>query len=274
MIPFTPSRILKTTHNRTGTTTAANGIMMSSTDHRDLLSRSQTMEKELEKKEKRIENLQKELQSVRSALANDQRNHRSVVGTVDKMSTERTNLIHELSKCREYIGKMEAQMSRLGDAKQLVDQLGKQQEHVDDLRRQVDRTSTELFDKNDSIKSLTREVDALQRTLEIQKRYDSNDTVADDDNNAYNTIRSLTYELGRKQSDAHSLALTLAETTSRLDEVKVALRDITNAKKQCEKELSRYLITTTTTHDLFSLRVCIPLILMRPPTIHPSFIHY
>ena len=215
---------------------------MSSTDHRDLLARTQMLEKELERKDQRNENLQKELTTLRSTYANDQRSHRVVASTIDKINTERTNLIHELSKCREYIGKMEAQMTRLGDAKQLVDQLGKQQEHIDDLRSEVDRTSAELSEKNDCITSLRREVDTLQRTLEVQKRYDHKDS---GDDNAYNTIRSITLELGRKQADAHGLALTLAETTARVDELKVALRDITVVKKQGEKDLSRYQTITS-----------------------------
>ena len=236
---------------------------------RDLKGRVANIEAELDRKESRCNNLTQELTSVRAEYANMQREHRIVSGTFERLNAEREKLTADLTKCRDHILKLETQLTRLSDSQQLLDHLGRQQEHIDGLQGTVERQKEELAERDEAIKALKRDVDSLHRTLDIQMRFDGHGDGTDTTGNgngvanghrigATNTsqlnvsagnntsafvqverekMRSLYYELGKRQADAHSLALTLADNTAEADELQQSLRHALSAKFQVEVEL-------------------------------------
>ena len=221
---------------------------------RDLSARIDTLEKELERKEWRNENLSKELQNLRTTYANQQREQRIVAGTFERLNTERTTLTNDLTKCRDHNVNLEMQLTRLSDSQQLLEHLGRQQQHIDGLQSQLDKSKVAMGEKEEIVKTLKRDVDALHRTLDVQMRYESPNNGGGTNTSNLNLsgiainastfvqidrekMRSLYYELGKRQADAHSLALTLADSTSEVDELKQNLRDASTAKFQVDMEL-------------------------------------
>ena len=140
---------------------------------RDLSARIDTLEKELERKEWRNENLSKELQNLRTTYANQQREQRIVAGTFERLNTERTTLTNDLTKCRDHNVNLEMQLTRLSDSQQLLEHLGRQQQHIDGLQSQLDKSKVAMGEKEEIVKTLKRDVDALHRTLDVQMRYES-----------------------------------------------------------------------------------------------------
>ena len=238
---------------------------------RDLKGQVANLEAELERREGRCTNLTTELTTLRAAYANMQREHRIVSGTFERLNTEREKLTSDLTKCRDHILKLETQLTRLSDSQQLLDHLGRQQEHIDGLQTSVERQKEELAERDEAIKALKRDVDSLHRTLDIQMRFDGhgddaadapgsgnkaanghrsgaastshlNTSAAGNNTSAFvqverEKMRSLYYELGKRQADAHSLALTLADNTAEADELQQSLRHALSAKFQVEVEL-------------------------------------
>ena len=221
---------------------------------RDLTARIDTLEKELERKEWRNDNLSKELQTLRTTYANQQREQRIVAGTFERLNTERTTLTNDLTKCRDHIVNLEMQLTRLSDSQQLLEHLGRQQQHIDGLQSQLDKSKVAMGEKEEIIKTLKRDVDALHRTLDVQMRYETPNHGGGTNTSNLNLsgiamnsstfvqidrekMRALYYELGKRQADAHSLALTLADSTSEVDELKQNLRDASTAKFQVDVEL-------------------------------------
>ena len=221
---------------------------------RDLTARIDTLEKELERKEWRNDNLSKELQTLRTTYANQQREQRIVAGTFERLNTERTTLTNDLTKCRDHIVNLEMQLTRLSDSQQLLEHLGRQQQHIDGLQSQLDKSKVAMGEKEEIIKTLKRDVDALHRTLDVQMRYETPNHGGGTNTSNLNLsgiamnsstfvqidrekMRALYYELGKRQADAHSLALTLADSTSEVDELKQNLRDASTAKFQVDVDL-------------------------------------
>lgn len=160
-----------------------------------------------------------------------------MTGTFEKLNSERICLSNDSIKSREHITKLEAQLLRLGDSQQLLDHLGKQQLHIDLLQTKFEKSEAANILKDERIKSFEKELDVLNRAFDIQDRYEtprSGDRGTNNHRQGAGTsaiqverekMRSLYYELGKRQADAHSLTLTLADSSLEIDHLKSNLKE-------------------------------------------------
>jgi hypothetical protein len=165
------------------------------------------------------------------------REHRIVTGTFEKLNSERISLSNESIKSREHITKLEAQLLRLGDSQLLLDHLSKQQLYIDSLQIKVEKSEAANILKDERIKSFEKELDILNRAFDIQDRYETPRSGDRGNNNHRQGVgtsaiqverekmRSLYYELGKRQADAHSLTLTLADSSLEIDYLKSNLKE-------------------------------------------------
>lgn len=118
----------------------------------------------------------------------------------------------------------------MGDSQLLLDHLGKQQDHIDTLQGRLTEAQGACILKDEIIKSHAKELDTLHRAFDIQDRYEASSSGYR--GNSVNAIqverekmRSLYYELGKRQTDAHSLTLTLADSSVEIDRLKQCLKE-------------------------------------------------
>ena len=156
------------------------------------------------------------------------------------MSTERANLSNHAIKSKEHIAKMEIKLARLGDSQLLLDHVDKQQQTLDSLQEHLNKSEGSLILKDDIIKSLEKELDTLHRAFDVQDRYEK--PIMNSGNVGTNGIyverekmRSLYYELGKRQSNAHSLTLSLADSSIEISQLKQALKDAALLKLKMEE---------------------------------------
>ena len=135
---------------------------------------------------------------------------------------------------------MEIKLARLGDSQLLLDHVGIQQQTIDNLQEHLNKSEGSLILKDDIIKSLERELDTLHRAFDVQDHYEK--PIINGRNLGTSGIyverekmRSLYYELGKRQSNAHSLTLSLADSSIEITHLKQALKDATLIKQKMQE---------------------------------------
>lgn len=172
-----------------------------------------------------------------------QREHRMLLGTFDKLNAERSFLSNDFTKSKEYISRLENQIARLSDSQLLLDHTSKLQQTIDSLQMKLERSQGSLSAKDGLLKSVEKELDTLHRAFDIQGRYElprSNGHVistgamqVDRDK-----MKSLYYELGKRQSDAHSLTLVVADSSIEISHLKQCLSDAEDTEKTARVEMA------------------------------------
>ena len=136
---------------------------------------------------------------------------------------------------------MEVKLARLGDSQQLLDHVEKQQQIIHNLQGQLNKSEGSVFLKDDIIKSLEKELDTLHRAFDVQDRYETPRSSGNIGTSGIyierEKMRSLYYELGKRQSDAHSLTLSLADSSIEIIELKQTLKDAALIKIKTEESV-------------------------------------
>ena len=162
-----------------------------------------------------------------------------MTGTFEKLNSERSSLFNESIKLKEHIAKMEVQLARLSDSQVLLDHMGRQQQIIDNLQGKLDKSQSSLVLKDDVIKSLEKELDTLHRAFDVQDRYETPRSSVNTSTSSIQVdrekMRSLYYELGKRQSDAHSLTLTLADSSIEMGKLKQNVKELLALKAQMEE---------------------------------------
>lgn len=172
-----------------------------------------------------------------------QREHRMLLGSFDKLNAERSFYSNDFAKSKDHIARLENQIARLSDSQLLLDHTSKQQQTIDALQIKLEKSQGSLSAKDGILKSLEKELDTLHRAFDIQDRYESPRSSghvmsagaiqADRDK-----MKSLYYELGKRQSDAHSLTLVVADSSIEISHLKQCLLDAENAEKTARVEIA------------------------------------
>jgi hypothetical protein len=202
-----------------------------------------------------------EMQGMRNQHATQQRELRILSGTFEKCNNERQRMTNELARTKEYSEKLELQLARLGDLSSLTKQLDEVHSNNHNLLIENKDIKNMLDTRDIKIKKLERELEAFHRSVELQTEYEIRQN--DNNNSGLGTpaatnvggsnsevsLRSLYYELGKRQTDAHSLALALATANNELKNMQlqvkqtkidatIAIKDRDNLHDHC-RELTK-----------------------------------
>ena len=221
---------------------------VSASDTRDLLKELDTLRRELDRKETRNANLTAELQGLRTSFSTQQREVRMLSGTFEKINADRQRLSNELVQCKEYKDKLEVQLTRLGDVHHLASHTERLQSDKEQLEMEVGNFRSLLAARDDRIKALERDLEVFHRSLEVQAQYEgsmfsrsTNGGMASSSSASVGggreTLKSLYYELGKRQTDAHSLAISLASSNQELVGIRDSLREAVEARAEALADL-------------------------------------
>ena len=223
---------------RPGAMTSVNKTSSSSTlkdkDIRKLNNNNDILRKELLRKDTRIESLQKEISTIRTSYSNQQRELRLLTSTYEKINNERTIMINDLIRAKEYINKLELQLTKYSDNINISIHANTLSNKVDELSNELKKSNIIINDKNNNIESLERELEVLKRSFDIQSEYEK----SLEKNGSRETLRSLFFEIGKKQTDAHSLALSLSELNEQKQNLNNDYNNLLLLKDELEKELN------------------------------------
>jgi len=179
----------------------------------DHLKETEKLRRELDRKETRNVAMTSEMQNLRMLQSTQERELRLLAGTFEKCNNERQRLANECSRSKEYIDRIELQLARLGNMQHLTTQLDELHNDNDSLNARLTEASHTVKAREERIRVLEKEVEAYERSMQLQTDYEGRRQGGGGDSSNAN-MRSLYYELGKRQTDAHSLALALAESSS------------------------------------------------------------
>ena len=170
-----------------------------------------------------------------------------ITATFDKLNYERSLNLADGAKFKDHIAKLESQITRLSDSQLLLDHVDKLQHVVDTMQLKLDKFRISAVAKDETVEALEKELDTLHRAFDIQDRYDSKHA-GDSSGSAIvlqaerDKMKSLYYELGKRQSDAHSLTLTLADKSLETNAIKETLMEALHSKEQMKKQQGEFQI--------------------------------
>lgn len=232
-----------------GTTVASSTASLAI--ERNLRLENDTLRKELARKDSRNDNLTKEMQVLRTSNSNMSRELKILTSTFDKINHDRHTVSNELSKSKEYVEKLEHQLSRLNDSVHMSNQVDALSKYNSQLKSELDQHNKKLNYRDDRIKVLEKEIDVLHRTFEIQRDYEGGDPYCRGGGScgcncctkggegSKEKLRSLYYELGKRQTENHTIALSLAESHKEIELLKLDIKNINSTKVELDKECHR-----------------------------------
>ena len=164
-----------------------------------------------------------------------------ITATFDKLNYERSVSLADCAKFKDQIAKLEGHIDRLSDSQLLLDHIDKQQHVVDTMQYKLDKFRISAVAKDETVNVLEKELDTLHRAFDVQDRYESQYCVSSSGSANViqaerDKIKSLYYELGKRQSDAHSLTLSLADKSVAMNTMKNSLKEAVNCQDQTKKQ--------------------------------------
>jgi chromosome segregation ATPase len=201
------------------------------TEMRDMQANLEGLRREVERKDVRNASLAKELASIRNIATSQEREVKILRDMYDKLGQEKTSADRELNRRKEKEAKLEMQLSRMSDAHAILTNNQELRAEVEELRKIDAHRKQRLAVSEETQANLQREVEIMHRTFNLEKKYDGDGPssgsrgggVVKGVSNSREVMRNLYYELGKRQTEAHGTALSLAEATNNL---KKALRKI------------------------------------------------
>ena len=206
--------------------------------YRNYVKDVERLRKELDRKDARNANIAQEMQQLRTAHSNQQRELRILSGTFEKCNNERLRFQADLLRTKEYTDKLELQLSRLGDSVALVQTVDKLQLTNEHYASELSNLKGVLAFKEEKFIKMEKELEAYERAMEIQRKFESEGGAAGCGDGGEAGLRSLYYELGKRQTDAHSLAISLAGTNKELKDAKDAMEKAQTAAKEMERQVT------------------------------------
>ena len=125
----------------------------------------------------------------------------------EKVSTEKHSLERELTQAKGYVKKLETCLERLEDPQKMIDHASELQIHLESTRIELVQSYATLQDREEHIANLQVEIDVLQRTLDVKADFEGKTNLGI----GKEAMRSLYFELGKRQADSQSLAVSLAQ---------------------------------------------------------------
>ena len=170
-----------------------------------------------------------------------------ITATFDKLNYERSLNLADCAKFKDQIAKLESHIGRLSDSQLLLDHVDKQQHVVDSMQFKLDKFRISAVAKDETVKALEKELDTLHRAFDIQDRYESRHAGESSGSATVlqaerDKMKSLYYELGKRQSDVHSLTLSLADKSLETNAIKETLKEAVNSKQQMKKQQGEFQI--------------------------------
>eukprot|EP01032_Pedospumella_encystans_P021243 gene21243-24107_t len=206
------------------------------TESRDLKSQCDQLRKELERKDLRNQKTSKEMQQVRSSFADLQRELRMTTSTIDKIKSERVQFENEVIELRSKNQLLSRKLKTANDPQGLIDQISRDKQSQVFLEENIVNLKGELSLREQKIEALTRELVIAHRSIEVQSKYENLTSTQSSVSNSREIMRTLYFDMGKKQADLHSVTLALADVTHRASALEDSLSQALHVKDDTLRE--------------------------------------
>ena len=191
--------------------------------------------KDIEQKEKKLHRMNKEVQTIRNDYASQSRELKMLKNVFEKIIAEKAHVNSELNMSKQYNRKLEACLERLEDPQKMIDEISDLHNRLEVHTEELEQSNRSLKNRDDTITELQQDIEILKRTLDVKTEHESKQ------NNGIGkeAMRSLYFELGKRQADSHALSLSLSECNQNLNTYKAKTEELGEEIKRLSEKLDR-----------------------------------
>jgi chromosome segregation ATPase len=196
---------------------------------RDYREQCEQLRKELERKEQRNEKMTKEMQSIRSSYADLQREMRLTVSTIDKIKSEGKQFEEQANDLKAKNQVLTRKLQTANDPSELLNQINKDRKDQLFLNDNIVNLRGELGLRENKIVALQHELVIAHQALGAQSKYEH--LMQPNATNNREVMRTLYFDMGKKQADLHAVTLALADVSQKLERTETVLTQTTQIKE-------------------------------------------
>lgn len=192
----------------------------SSPDIRILRDQLDHLYKENEKKDARADNLSRELVAMRTSFSNQQRELRLLSNSFDRIKSENEQLGNQLAKSNQLNDVLKHLPSSGKSIKELSKLLSSTKLDHNAMLNELEQKNGIIAEKDNKIAAIERELEIAHRAINIQNKAEMGGNLS----NSKEIMRSLYFDLGKKQTDLHNITLELADNNKLVKALKEELK--------------------------------------------------
>lgn len=148
---------------------------------------------------------------------------RLTVATVDKIKGEKQHAEDVAADLRAKNIMLTRKLKTSNDPQGLIDEISKEKKNLLFLDENIVNLRGELSLREKKIEALTKELVIAHRSLEAQAKYEPLSNIQPSVANNREVMRTLYFDMGKKQADLHSVTLALADSLKNLETTKAEL---------------------------------------------------
>jgi len=156
--------------------------------------------------------------------------------TIDKIKSEKLLFENEATELRNKNQLLTRKLKTASDPQGLIDQISRDKKSHAFLEENIVNLKGELSLRELKVEALTKELVIAHRSLEVQSKYENLASAQPGVSNSREIMRTLYFDMGKKQADLHSVTLALAETTQRNAALDGELAQTLRAKRDALQE--------------------------------------
>lgn len=157
-----------------------------------------------------------------------------VTGNLERINSDRIRLQTELKTQKDYIQKLENQITKYRDSESMVKHISDQESMIRNLNKEVVNCKSAMDNYENRLRQLDYDNDVLRKSIEVQVQYESGLKGV---NNGREIMRSLYQELGKKQADLHKVSITLAEFEDQNSQLRREIESLREIKINSQSEI-------------------------------------
>ena len=161
--------------------------------------------------------------------------------TIDKIKAEKLQFENEAADLRNKNQLLTRKLKTANDPQGLIDQICRDKKSHAFLEENIINLKGELSLRELKIEALTKELVVAHRSIEVQSKYESLTSTQSSVSNSREIMRTLYFDMGKKQADLHSVTLALAEATQRNKALDEELTQALRAKRDALQENEKLL---------------------------------
>ena len=168
--------------------------------------------------------------------------------TFDKLKSEKQHFADEASELRNKNALLVKKIKTGNDPQGLIDQICKDKSNQLFLNENIVNLKGELSLRESKLEALTKELVIAHRSIDVQSKYENMQTLQGPSvTNSREIMRTLYFDMGKKQADLHCVTLALADVTKKLEATRAELfhtcemRDVFHSENEKLKGNLEYL---------------------------------
>ena len=155
---------------------------------------------------------------------------RALIAQLDKVQEEKLNETTKVMKLKSQLQQRDEQLKAFSHSDQVRSSRGRRER--DDVDEELAKLRGELSLREGKIAALTKELEIAHRSMEAQQNYRKQFYQLPGGETGREAMRTLYFDIGKKQAELHALTLALADMKHECDGLEQELHEVTRMRNE------------------------------------------